>query len=84
MEENTDLSGLSSLFEDAGVAQPPPQPPAGAAPRQVTPEQLKKWTCLYNLYFDPAVSMAKGRRLPLSKLAGCELPLGLWVGCPEP
>jgi hypothetical protein len=73
------LAGLSSERDSAELAPPPPQPAAPQG-RRVTPEELKTWAVIYACYLDPAVTVEKGRRLPLHKLTGCAFD-GDFMGC---
>ena len=55
---------------EAFVPAPPQVPPTQ---RVVTVAEMKKFSIIYACYVDPAVTVANGRRLPLSKLTECAL-----------
>jgi signal recognition particle subunit SEC65 len=66
--------GGDGLSASDSLAAAPQVAPGGVPPgqRMVSVEELKRWTAIYPCYFDAALSTAQGRRLPRSRLAGCE------------
>ncbi|KAJ1842119.1 signal recognition particle subunit [Coemansia sp. RSA 2708] len=72
--EIEDVDDMDFPLPTAPVAPVPPQPPAGIRPGQGASGQptvsdrtrFKRWVCLYPLYFDRALTLDKGRKVPLS------------------
>jgi hypothetical protein len=81
------MAGAGGPGGMGGMGASAPQPPRAAAlvpapsavapsgpPPPIDPAKIKTWTCIYPCYLNPDKKPKEGRRLPLSKIAGCNDP----------
>lgn len=71
LEDDFDIPGLGGGEPELEAAAPVAQPNQPQQQRQMQPADFKHFASIYPVYFDAALTVAQGRRLPKDKLVGC-------------